>query len=205
MAYKEGEEYLKIKYNPMVVSKMKRIWNVYPDFKRRPILCSIPPDSEELENFDLLDLDKLLKFVVLFIDPLSPFANEKNFDIRIKASLDALGYSTKLLFYRQVRDNTEYFQEILFEYFKMIHSLRYETWFSINSSFHISNKELRQEGLDAKKRVDISRSQIDNLDMITKLENSLFPDELTKKIIADKATQGMKGYAEKYALELEDY
>lgn len=207
MARKKVEnDYSKLKYNPMVLSRQQRMWEVYRDFANRKLLSEIPPNADDLVNFDLIDLDKMLKFIVLFVDPLSPFAGEKDFDIRMDLAFNDLGFNKNVKFWKFIENNSLYYQEVLFEYFKMVNSHSYEFWFAMKMSFHLFNKELRSgEDMKSTERARANETQFKNLQHIIKLENSLFPDEVTKKMISDQATQGMTGYAEKFALELEEY
>jgi len=204
MAVAKGKEFGKLKYNPIVLSNQKRMWIEYPDFAKRPLLCSLPPDSEELSNLELIDLDKMLRFIVLFVDPLSPYASERDFDIRERLCMKALGYGTSSKFYKHISDISEYYVEVLLEYFKMIHNIRYEHWFSTVTSYRQLNRDLLNNAVTLRDRATAMAIQDKTVKEIETLEHSLFPDEMTKNILAKKATQGLSGYAEKYALTLEE-
>ena len=204
MAYKQGEEYSKLKYNPLVLNRQEKMWDVYPDFAKRPLLCKVPEEYEErsMEGFESKDLNKLLKFIVLFVDPLSPFAGERDFDIRESLCMDALDYKNNHKFYKEVKEVTDYFIGVMFQYFQMIHAVRYEYWFTTLMSYRQINSDLLTGKIKLQARKAAMEIQAKNIEQIEDMEHRIFPDELTKKLIADKATRGLRGYAEKYAQEL---
>lgn len=194
-------DFSKLKYNPVGIPNGKRFWEVCPElFKRRDAFRLVP---EGVEKFSLIDLDKLIRFVVLFCDPLSPFAQEKDFEHRARQAREALGFTEKERFWMEVTESTDFFNEILFEYFKMQNNHLYETWFSLKMGLHQTNKRLRGDTMKDSDRRHLMAAIKDFAFEVKELEHQLFPDEYTAQIIAEKsARDSLTGYAEKYAQEL---
>jgi hypothetical protein len=201
--YKVGSEYDKLKFNPMVLSRQQRMWEVYPEFKNRKLLSEVPDELKD--HMKPIEFDKLLRFMVLFVDPTSPFVDEKDFDIRQKLCLNALGYDVRNLFYRQhIRNFSEYFVDVLISYFQMIHNVRYEQWFTTIVSYRRTNFQMMSGQIPILNQKAVAEVLANYVETLTVLESKLFPDEYTKKMMADRATQGLSGYAEKYAIVLEE-
>jgi hypothetical protein len=204
MGIRKVKDFDKLKYNPFKVTREKRMWQVYDDFAKRPLLSQVPTEGTAMENFSGKDLDKLLKYMVLFIDPLSPFAGERDFTIRERLVLEALDYKPNQLFIREIKAQSSYFVDVMMEYFQMIHNINYEYWFTTVQSFRMLSEQLLTGQIKISDRKSAMELQSKLVEKIKVIEHQLFPDEMTKKLLADKATQGLKGYAEKYALELEE-
>lgn len=191
-------DFSKLANNPVGVSFDKYIWEVHPRLARRKIFCE---PQDDIKNFSLLDLDKLLRFVIVFIDPTSPLADEKDFEHRIRASMEALGFDERERFWKEVEGNTLYFHSILSAYFAMCHAIRYETWFSKKMAIHNINTKLRSGSWKTESEQRQALKMQDDLSYeLIDLEHSLFPDEYTYKIIQEQATADkFVGYAEQYA------
>ncbi len=70
------------------------IWDRYNDFLVREELCSLP-DGFGPEGFDLDDLNKILKFIIIFVDPLSPLVENKDFGDRSIRALKFLKFKSR--------------------------------------------------------------------------------------------------------------
>ena len=178
----------------------KKIWEAYPEFTRRTAFKKIPA---EVANFSLDDMDKLIKFAVVFIDPSSKFADERDFELRKNLCLEHLGADPGDRFFEEVEEDTRFWHMIMFEYFKMCHSLEYELWFSSWYSLKIQYAKLRDTSMKETDRSKIQDAiQQQTYDLI-RLENQLFPDERTKQVVSRIATEdSIAGYAELFAQEI---
>jgi len=170
-----------LRYNPDIQGKMV---DKYPALKSR-----FPNDEVS---------DKLLRFAILFADPISPLAEERDIEIRKK---DILRYMKEpgTTWYKEVKDDTENWNEILFNFFVLINNFQYEAWLSLKISFHKLSAELRGV-MDQKDRVSAGAGLIKMAEEIKQLEAKIFPDEYTKRAIVNKVS--MTGHAEKYAKTL---
>ena len=191
-----------LKFNPFALEEYELMWKVYPDLAKRAPFCSIP---EGVENFELPDLNKLIKFTVVYVDPLSPLYDEKDFDVRINKSMEVLGFDKEEeRFFDFVRSNSTLWNVVLFTYFKMINAHMYESWYTLKVNLHILSAKLRSAELADSDRRQYTKMITDARDELLEVEHKLFPDEYTMKIVAQKASEGkVTGYAEKYALKLE--
>lgn len=196
-------DFTKIKYNPLVVPEEDYIWEHYPDLQRRVTFCNLPLD-EKYSDLDLEGLDELLKFVIIFVDPLSPLASEKDFRIRSEIALEQLGLTKKAKFFKHFEQGTTWMQDVLMTYFAMIHDLLYEQWFSQKMSIHISNTQLIDARMDSLDRSRLQKDLGERIKTLKEIEHQLFPDEYTKKLIVEASTAKFQyGFAEKYALPSE--
>ena len=191
-----------LRYNPFELEEFQLMWKVYPDLAKRKEFCKLP---EGVVDFDLPDLNKLIKFTVIYIDPLSPLYDEKDFDVRMDKAMEALGYDKEEeRFFDFVKSNGELWNVILFTYFKMINNHMYESWYSQKVNFHILSARLRSSDLEDGVRLRYTKMVDEARDGLIEIEHKLFPDEYTMRIVAEKASEGkVTGYAEKYALKLE--
>jgi hypothetical protein len=158
-----------------------------------------------IKQFGLFDLDKMLRFTILYLDPLSPFFDERDFNQRKRACLDALKYDQEERFLTEVDELTQYWQQVMFEYFKMINAIDFESWLSSKLAFHIINMELRNPALalDPKKRADTMKAMNEARKNLQSLQADIFPDERTQRIISEKATEDLGGHAEENALNVD--
>lgn len=192
------------------VKKKGTIWEAYPEFTRRKLFRDLPRTMEQFEDdyvdFGIGDLDKLIKFAIVFIDPSSPLADERDYDLRIVATMEYLGYSKKDRFYKEIDEDTYYWHLIMFEYFKMCTHLEYELWFSTWYGLKIQYAKLRNnKSMKETDRAKLIASLQDQTNDFIKLSNQLFPDERTKAVVARISTEdSVAGFAEKFALNLDE-
>lgn len=174
---------------------------LYPALSRRKAFTAIP---EGVDNFSFADLDKLIRFVIVFIDPQSPVYEETDFDYRKALALEALGYKKSERFYEEVSENTDLFNSVLFTYFKMVNNLLFEQWYTMYMNLHIVNQKMASpDAIADSERRQTSKISKQLYDDLVELQHSLFPDEQTARIMAEKSSEeDLGGYAEQYAQEV---
>lgn len=185
------------------------IWENYTKLAVRDVFSKLPVDylggdiidgCPELLDIDLADLDKIIRFTIVFADPLSPMAAERDFEFRANASIGLLKHEGER-YITLVESGHFFFHLMLYEYFKMVNSFKYESWFSAKMGLHQMNLSLRASGQKDLDKLKYMQS-IDAMTLqVVKMQAELFPDPYTAKIIADQATKSrLGGYAEQYAL-----
>lgn len=187
------------------------IWESYPEFTRRKVFRDLPSSMEQFEEddkyktFRISDLDQIIKFAIVFIDPSSPLADEQDYDLRVVATMEYLGYNKKDRFYREIEDDTYYWHLVMFEYFKICTHLEYELWFSTWYGLKIQYAKLRNnKSMKETDRSKLIASLQEQTNDFIKLSNQLFPNERTKQVVARISTEdSVAGFAEKFALTLE--
>lgn len=193
-------DFKRLDFNPVVLGPTEFIWDKYPRLKKRDAFFRIP---EEMDDFNLHDLNDLLKFMVIFVDPDSPFWDERDFDYRASQCLKTLHLAPSARFYQEVSEKTGYWNFMLYEYFRFINTPLFEMWFSVKENFHIMNMKLRDATIKETDRLKLIQEIDVVLGKLTNLEYKLFPDEKTAKAVADIATEkSLGGYAEMFAQTL---
>jgi hypothetical protein len=175
-------DFSKLKYDPRVKGK---ITQEYPVMKGRF------PEHK--------DVDMLIRFAILFLDPFSPIAEERDIEVKKRDALKALKEESWSDFYKHVETNDSMWGDVVYGYFSLIHHTQYETWLTLKMSFHQLSQELRGI-MDSKDRVAASKGLASINQEIIELEAKLFPDEYTKHQIIEKIP--LAGYAERFALYL---
>lgn len=175
-----------MEYDPFCEGYMTE---TYPKLKSRPFFV-------KYKGLDLDYLDKMLRFVIVLIDPLSPVGHERDFDIRVRFASEKTGV---------VFDpENEVFQKYAFEYFKMINAIGYEAWFTLKMAFHQISRSLRSFAMKDSDRLRAMREMDSIKANLLKEEHFLFPDSHTKRLVNDMAVEeSLLGYAEKYAQDLD--
>jgi len=181
-------------------NKKTFIWKQYPDLRRRRIFSIIPIDYSDFRE---RDLDKMIRFCILFVDPESPFVSESNFSERAKMCLDKLGYDEDEDFYKyHFKDSSEYWQEMMFSYFKMVNDHLYELWFSTKIGVHNLQKQMRNPFFDSERMRKTLKDVQDFTKQLISIEDTLFPDSKTRNLVSRLATEDkLSGYAEKFAID----
>jgi len=150
------------------------------------------------ESGDEVLFDEVLRFTILFVDPESPAAEQKNFTNRFKWCYDHLDISDDAR--REIENRSDIFTECIFRYFVMISDIAYEQWFAMKMGFHNMTREMATNSIPMNER----RMALTHMDQIAqdieRLEDRLFPDENLKRIIAARAAaNNLTGVAERYA------
>ena len=195
------DKYDKLPINPFKCEGKEYMWKKYPKLSRRTAFSSIPKGMRG--HITLPDLNKLIKFVVIYIDPLSPLFEEKDFEQRATMAMEDLGFKKSEKFFQHFENNTLFFQNLVFEYFKMVNNHEYEAWYTMKINLHHINKRLRDPSTQLSDRRQLTKAITDFQEDLIKLENKILPDDYTMNIISDLATaDNLASYAEKYAWDL---
>ena len=149
--------------------------------------------------------DSLLRFCILMISSDSPFADERDFELKCKYALEHLRLSTperKRISLMAEKDAPLY-REYIYELFRLLNDVDYEAWFSLKTSFHILSARLRS--VSAMLDSDRQRAMKDFSDLareLKQLEYRLFKEDHMRDAIIDEATaRSLGGYAEMFALD----
>lgn len=208
-----GLDLSRLKINPLCGGL---IWESFGKLQVRDVFSRLPAEymdlhelgrvGDELTELSYDDLDKIIRFVIVFVDSASPLADETDFEARIKACVSILGHSQDEKYLKLVIDDHPWVNLLMYEYFKMTNSILYESWFSAKMSLHTMNMQLRNAFMKDSDRLRYMQTIKDLTAMVARMQSELFgADEVTEKIISSGATAGPKigGYAERYALILQ--
>lgn len=192
-------------YNPIGLPQGKYIWDMYPIFSRRPIFHNPFSEFPELP----LSLDEwhdVLRYIILFVDNESPYAYERDFDVRSNVCLDAIQPCTDLTI-AFIQEKGVEFNKSLFQFFKIVNDHKYKLWWSkINSiredyeylSAGVKSESSTEKRLQVKALVEKSISE--RTTELIKIESELFNDSRMKRIVEEESEESeLSGYAEKYA------
>ena len=205
--YINYKQYEHMTLNPFSVTTSKTMDSEYKIFK--PKRFWIVPETSEYELWKKVNTDKILRFVILMIDPESPHYEERNFDIRAGKSMHSLQISVKSAEFKEIENMGTVYSNVMYEFFKIMNSHMYETWFSSKMNLHQLNKYLRQPPVpdkngsvasDVNARRQLSQVITDLTFDLIEIEYQLFPDTRLAKMINDRAADdGLGGYAEQFA------
>jgi hypothetical protein len=197
-------KYSDIEYNPMVVDWGDKMWDKYPYLQKFPLLCSVVPEVSDVHSE--LVVDEILRYVILFVDEFSPFRKERDFDFRKQQIFEVIeDFSPAAK--DNINKNGDTFQQIMYHYFVISNGVEFETWLSLKMALHEGNEYLRMpqnSSADPEKvmgvKKGIKQTISEDLKRLKEMEKSLFPDKLTKRIIArEQSEKSLSNYAEKYA------
>ena len=192
-----------MKFDPSLVQTGKFIWEHYPQLGRRKVLCTVP-DSYD---WNLKELDSLVKYVLYFADPESPLADETDYEFRIEQAKELSQVKGRVV--EEIDSEGMLFHSVLLEIFKLANAYLYELWFSLKMNFHVMNTELRRHpaSLDAASlnaRRMLGSSMEESLTALAKTELALFPNSGVEKIVNRAAMAEDPGrWVEEFAEELE--
>lgn len=175
-------DFSKLKYDPRIKGKMVQEY---------PIMKGRFPEHK--------DSDLLIRFAILFLDPFSPIAEERDIEVKKRDALKLLKEETWSDFYKHVATDSAMWADVMYSYFSLIHHTHYETWLTLKISFHQLSQELRGQ-MDSKDRGKASKDLASINQDIIELEAKLFPDEYTKHKIIEKIP--LTGMAERFAQTL---
>lgn len=207
------ESFDKMQFNPFALSKGEMMWERYTAFRRRAIYHnpeSVQTSDESVFTLSLKQWNEVLRFVVLFVDKQSPFAYEKDFDIRKKLSIEALDIEDKEII-TFINNESGHYRKLLFEFFKEIRDHDYRLWFTkLLSIFKYSNFLMVESDVekDVEKRIkielEVNRALTVFTEEMKKLEASLFDNQRIKDTIQEEATEEeLSGYPERFAKQIE--
>lgn len=196
-------DFIKMQYNPLAVSRYETMWQKYQWFYSKTIFYQPQPPAEEK------DLNDIIKFVVLFFDKQSPLFTEIDLEIRKIEALKWAKVDKKSIAFKIIDEDTEYYQNICFEYFKAINNYTFEMWYSQKIQYHnlcrmarMPYEELLQTPTQSLKQLQTAIQ--DSMEILIKTETQLFNNERLRDIITPKAEKlYTEAYAEKYALTVD--
>lgn len=220
--YKKNE-FDGMQFNPFSLEDGQLLWQKYKDLKSAREFSVIPMVRDEEEeapdlpffkhqDWSMLELNELLKYVIILIDTESPLFDETNFDTRKSYAMRLLE-DTMADYHRvieEIEQEGELYELTIFRFFKLINDHDYEDWYSLKTQAHIFRKELRsavredkygsiEKNLDARNK--ISKSMLELSMQIKQLELRIFPDNdrLKKVITTQSMADSIGGYPEKHA------
>jgi hypothetical protein len=168
-----------------------------------------------------IDLDVLLKFVVLYIDPQSPVYDITDLEERAGKVVKILGIKERHAVYNEINhhllppdqqgDWGFIFDNFVFEYFRIVNNHEYEYWFTMKSDYHQQCQFLRSAppsdpetaALDATRRQKVADGLEDKKNKLLVTEERLFRDPRVRRIIENYSTKDddIAGYAERFAID----
>lgn len=215
MAKKDTSIYDHMELNPFALGKSEMMtkYQIFTAkvFWHHPGVI-IHEEDNESRGLTLDEIDLIIKYVVLFIDPQSPHYAEKNFDLRVSKCARALNIEKNTPVGNEVFGNGLAYEKIVYHFFVRVNDHLYETWFSMKMNQHEMAKYLRgplvslgqnnnvAQEVNARRQLALTMQEM--MYELLELEMQLFPDERIQKIIADRSNDdGLGGAAEQYAEE----
>lgn len=204
----DKKDFEHMEFSPFAPFGDTPIYKHYPRLDKIRAFSYIPPEYEEL-GWKEKNLSKLLGFVILFIDTQSPFFEIRDYAQRKADAIKAMKISDKGEL-NEIEEEGEMFQNLIFEYFRLINNHTYEQWFTYKSQIHTFNAYLRkplQATADKMStEVNARRALLKQIKEFTEelqsLEAVLYNDERIAKMINEKTVQNsVGGYAERFAQE----
>jgi len=168
------------------------------------------PELSKYPNFSDNLGDKLLRYCILFFDDNSPFAKNRDLDDKKNKCFEAAKSDMEVR--NEVEKEGERYRGVIYDWFNLSHSYTFLEWWSRKkdytsnviylssnlASFADPEKAIQRKN-DIKKNLESDRSSL------LGLENALFKDEKTKKMLTRAASEAsLSGVAEKYAVNFFD-
>jgi hypothetical protein len=157
------------------------------------------------------ECDTVLRIVILYLDPQSPLSEEKDLDVKLSTILTVFNVGKKSLVHKEIFEKKVLFHAYCYEYFKFIHTVEYEAWFSLKIAFHNMNKLLRMDIPPGdEKAISVVRSIAKDMGQLkaslVEMEYNLFGDRRLLDIIkSEQMKESIGGHAEIHAHDLDDY
>lgn len=176
----------------------------YDPSTKGPLVDRYPELSKYPEFSDSLG-DKLLRYCILYYDESSPFFKNKDLDDRRNRCYESVKADIELR--NEVEAFGEKFRAVTLRWFKLHHSYLFEEWVSRKFDFHENNLYLSTpfhvfaDVEKAIQRKELIKKNLENdRTALLGLENALFKDDKTKKMLTKAANESsLSGYAEKMA------
>ena len=184
----------------------KKMWEKYPDLLRRRELCMPPADGVDEEEVTGDELNQLVRFMVLMVDPFkNPLAVERDFGYKAKICFDLLQIRQHENIRKWYERRHPWTMSVQTALFKLVNNQKFEAWFSLKESISANNEFLRmpldlagdlEKNMTARQKI---QQGIDSgLAQLAKLEKQLFPSERLLDDIARDAVSD-ENWAERYA------
>jgi hypothetical protein len=185
-------------YNPDNTGN-KSMAGAYVIFSTREVFVTgVPEDS-----LSYAEIDNMTRFVVMFIDPGSPYFREKDFETRMRLCCKHLDIRETSGLFKKIRNLCPTLLLMITEYFKMSNNARFEAWFSTKMLFHQLSQEARtptflnETSISDKLKVATSLQALSQ--KVIELDHLMFPDEQTSRLVSEVVSA--PNYAEKFALD----
>lgn len=194
----------------MNVKRSGLLWELYPEFKRREIFCTLPK-AEAYGSWSLEDVSDLGKCVVAYSDPEGPVCEERDIQKRLEGAIDYIGVSKSDKVGKEVMETGRLFLDMTHRYYEMIHGLDYELWLSYKMQLH-NFMSLMRSPVSSDKATDISArrslmKEVEEMSLdVMRIEAKVFDDMTLMKKVAERLTgkDEVEGYAEDFAVSIDD-
>jgi len=210
MAKKDYSEFEDMSLNPFAVPAGLAM-DHYRIFKAKSFWVRKFDNTDYEDTFSNADVDEIIRYAVLLVDPESPMYDERNFELRMERCRRILDIDPKSHVWKEIKEDGELVTNIIYEFFKRINSHVYETWFSMKMNIHELNSYLRKKlstdrngnvAQDVNARRQLSQVITELTFELVEMEYQLFPDDRLLKMINERSSDdGLGGYAEEHAEE----
>lgn len=204
-------DYTKMRFNPKGVPKGAMVGEHYLPLSRRAFFTSVPDgkfiDRGEKEIPTKMDLHLLVSFTILFCDKGSPYYRERDFEERKALCMEDMGIGRDSLVGRCIIEDHWWFGGVLTAYLRFTEP-GFDTWITLTISNEQNKAYMRRplpekglnDALDLREKI---RKGLKSADAdILEIEERIFVDRQTRDVVIEAATSdGMAGWAEKFALE----
>ena len=195
-------DFSNLEYNPLELSKDEMIWEKYPDLSMNPVFC------EPSHDLTFEELSHIVSFVILFVDVNSPVYKETDMERRTKVCIDTLKISKASPAYKSIITHDERFSKVMYEYFRWVNNLPFQSWLSLKLTVTGLYKYLSTDlgiedvDLEADRRAKIQERLIGLEKKLLEKQSKLFPTKRIQDIInRENIKDQLTGYAEMYALD----
>ena len=198
---------------PVEYPGKKKYWEQYPRIARRIELSSLPPYAaweNEPWSPDIDDLDKMVRMIALMVDPGSPLFDEPKYDRKLDLARDVVGVSTHSRLFVLMKESHWWYQGVLTAWFLMFGDDQFTFWWSLKVNAHQLMEHLRADPNEAKDsakaitlKISAEKSLPGSLERIAQLEEVLFPDAETMRLVRENLAQAEVGsWAEVMAIPI---
>lgn len=205
----EPPDFQDMELNPFAVPKGSFIYNFYDFFKRKKVFKELPKEKA-YKDWMHHDLDLLLKVIILMVDTESPLADEADFDHRKIQSVLVLKANRNARVLKEVDSEGIFFSFLVYEFFKSISDMDYESWYSLKMLYHELCRQARRPMSPNADAGEINaRAKLPTAIASTEAELkakqvSLFKSKRLEKIlINESARDEVGGWPEEFAEEPE--
>lgn len=204
------DEFTDMELNPFAVPRGGFIFNYYDIFRKGAQFQHIPRKFKNYASWDNPDLDLLLRVIVIMVDSESPLAEESDFEYRKTQAIILTGADANDKVLKEIEDEGNFYSSLVYNFFKAISDMDYETWYSMKELYHSLCRQARMPmPRDADAGTINARAKLPQAIAAAEQELKakqyiLFKSKrLEKKIIAEAGKDDIGGYAEEYAEEPE--
>lgn len=207
------KDFMDMTFYPFVNNGKKRIWEIYPALALDAILDYEFPDDmkEHYHGWGAQQIELLMKFVIIFVDPQSPLLKrEKDYFRRRELAFEVLGLGPKNKVRVEIELETKYYGSVVSTYFKTVNDMDFEEWFSLRVAWQDAMAILRTPSMDSEdfaafqeKKAKIVGSMKEIKKEMLDIEARIFQDDRLQKKILSQTTDEDATYAERFAENLD--